>query len=293
MTAGDFNGDGKLDLSCTTSAPDGVSVLLGNGKGTFQPFVEVATGAGPYILAAQDFNRDGKLDLVSANFSANSLSVLLQQDSVLFSPGSLTFPVQTVQVKSSPETVQMANETSTTLAITAIVISGANRGDFSQNNNCGSTLGAGSSCTINVSFTPTARGTRTASVTVRTVASGTFSFLVQGIGSEAELSPRRLSFGSVVVGTSSKPERVTLSNIGLGPFNIANISFDGADGGDFSQRNDCKYFLAPGAACAIQVTFAPLGTGQRTASLAVVTTGGGSQQGDVTQYVDLLGTGVQ
>ena len=44
-----------------------VSVLLGNGDGTFQPRSRYATGAGPIAVAVADFNGDGKLDLVVAN----------------------------------------------------------------------------------------------------------------------------------------------------------------------------------------------------------------------------------
>jgi hypothetical protein len=65
VVAGDFNGDGKLDLAISSAdsapSPD-VSILLGNGDGTFQPPRVAFSGLG--ILAAADLNGDGKLDLV-------------------------------------------------------------------------------------------------------------------------------------------------------------------------------------------------------------------------------------
>jgi hypothetical protein len=68
MATGDFNHDGFLDV-VTTDGNNTVSVLLGNGDGTFQPAVNY-TVRQPTNLAVADFNRDGKLDLViSANFS--------------------------------------------------------------------------------------------------------------------------------------------------------------------------------------------------------------------------------
>src|SRR5207253_4986851 len=48
VTAGDFNGDGKLDLAVTNEGSNNVSVLLGNGDGTFQAAAEYSVGALPF-----------------------------------------------------------------------------------------------------------------------------------------------------------------------------------------------------------------------------------------------------
>src|SRR5205814_2230783 len=73
----DFNGDGKLDV--VTAIPNGnsVSVLLGNGNGTFQAPQTFAAGASVGTVLVGDFNGDGKLDLVTGNGAGNSVSVLL------------------------------------------------------------------------------------------------------------------------------------------------------------------------------------------------------------------------
>ena len=82
VAAGDFNGDGKLDLvvadyGVAGDTTDNISVLLGNGDGTFQTAVSYTVGANPYSVAAADLNRDGKLDLAVANCGNGSVSVLL------------------------------------------------------------------------------------------------------------------------------------------------------------------------------------------------------------------------
>src|SRR6267143_1127199 len=77
VTAGDFNGDGKLDLAVTNEGSNNVSVLLGNGDGTFRAAADYSVGALPFSVTAGDFNGDGKLDLAVANEGSNNVSVLL------------------------------------------------------------------------------------------------------------------------------------------------------------------------------------------------------------------------
>jgi uncharacterized delta-60 repeat protein len=63
VTVGDFNGDGKSDLVTANSFSNDVSVLLGNGKGSFGTPIKSMVGSSPNSIAVSDFNGDGKSDL--------------------------------------------------------------------------------------------------------------------------------------------------------------------------------------------------------------------------------------
>jgi hypothetical protein len=72
LAAGDFNGDGRLDLLAAVPGnlgqnPGGLSLFLGNGDGTFQPAAKVPAGNIPSSLAVADFNRDKKTDVAVSN----------------------------------------------------------------------------------------------------------------------------------------------------------------------------------------------------------------------------------
>jgi hypothetical protein len=77
VAVGDFNGDGNLDLAVANSTSNTVSVLLGNGDGTFGPKVDYVTGSTPEGVAVGDFNGDGHLDLAVTNSTSNTVSILL------------------------------------------------------------------------------------------------------------------------------------------------------------------------------------------------------------------------
>jgi hypothetical protein len=88
------------------------------------------------------------------------------------SPTSLTFASQNVGTTSAAQVVTLSNTGNATLSITSIAISGTNSGDFAPTTACGSSLAAGANCAINVTFKPTATGTRSASLAVTDNASG-------------------------------------------------------------------------------------------------------------------------
>jgi hypothetical protein len=85
---------------------------------------------------------------------------------VTISPLDINFGNQTVGTHSSPVPVKLKNVGKSSITISQIAIKGADAGDYSQTNNCGHTLSGGGSCTIQVTFTPQAKGNRSASLEV-------------------------------------------------------------------------------------------------------------------------------
>ncbi len=81
LAIGDLNSDGKPDLVVAndnpSSPPNYISVLLGNGNGTFGSKTDYLVGVSPQSLALGDLNLDGKLDVVVANSNETTVSVLL------------------------------------------------------------------------------------------------------------------------------------------------------------------------------------------------------------------------
>ena len=96
VAIGDFNGDGKPDLVTTNLNSDNVSVLIGNGDGTFQTQVTYSTGtnSAPRAVTIGDFNGDGKSDLAVSDYDINSatdsISVLLGNGNGTFQPAAIT-----------------------------------------------------------------------------------------------------------------------------------------------------------------------------------------------------------
>jgi len=90
IAVGDFDSDGNLDIAVANSPSftvgNTVTILLGNGDGTFKPAINANTGTYPASLVVGDFNGDGILDIAVANRDSNTVTILLGNGDGTFSP---------------------------------------------------------------------------------------------------------------------------------------------------------------------------------------------------------------
>ena len=294
VVLGDFNGDGKLDLAAAEYNTNKLTILLGNGDGTFTPAAaSPATGANPAAVAVGDFNRDGRLDLATANSGSNGVSVLLQLPPIQVagvSPGSLTFSNQNVGTTSGSQPVALSNTGTAALTITGI----ATNSNFGQTNNCGSSLAASASCTINVTFSPTTTGPLTGTLTITDnnngVAGSTQTVNLSGTGTApaVSLSTSSLSFGNQPLSTTSAAQTVTVTNTDTANLSISTVAIGGTNASDFAKSADtCTgATVTPNKTCTVSVTFTPSATGSLSASLNFTDNASNSPQA-----VSLTGTG--
>ncbi|HEV2176247.1 MAG TPA: FG-GAP-like repeat-containing protein [Terriglobia bacterium] len=284
LATGDFNGDGKLDLVALDDIGPNfmVSVLLGNGDGTFQPAVTLDASGYWFSFVAGDFNNDGRLDLVGTNDTTNSASVLVSgiAGSSELSATSLVYGNELVGTTSPPQTVTLTNMGNGPLTVSSISLTGPDPGDFSQTNTCPtspSTLAAGTNCTLSVTFTPAVTGSLTASVSITSSSLGspqTISLSGTGVEPVVSLSPTSLGFAVQVVGTTSFAQTVKLTNTGSAALTISGVSTSG----DFAQTNTCGTSVAINATCTFSVTFKPTRKGARTGTLSITDNAPGSPQ---------------
>lgn len=181
------------------------------------------------------------------------------------STANLAFLPQTLGTSSSPQSVTLTNSGTASLTISRVATGSK---DFSVLvNTCGTSLAAGANCSISVVFSPTALGTRTDTLTITdNDPRGPQKAGLNGVGKQITIVPNPVTFAAQVVGTSSSPQTITLTNNTPVAVSINNIS----PTSDFSIRNNtCTGSIAAAASCTMDVIFAPIAVGPRSAQILV------------------------
>lgn len=184
-------------------------------------------------------------------------------------PTSLTFGSQAVGTTSPAQSVTVKNTGTVNTTISV-----APSGDFaiasSPVNTCTGNLTAGGNCTFGVTFTPSATGTRTGSVTITDQAANSPQMVgltgtgISGGSATITLTPTSESFTATAVGSSSATKVITVKNTGAvsTPISIS-------PSGDFTESNTCGSTLNSGSTCTITAGFTPTVTGSISGAITV------------------------
>jgi len=279
--AADLNGDGIPDVIL-----GGEPILLTMPQSTSATLsgITFPLNSGTHQVVASYTGDTG-------NATSTSLAVGLQSGGVVFSATSLSFAATKVGGMSGSQVVVVTNTGSEALSISSIAVTGAGASSFDFANSCGTSLGAGASCTIHGHFAPVRAGALTASVTITDNAENspqTIALSGTGVEPPVTLSTTSVSFAPTNVGGASGSQFVTVTNSGTAALSITSIAVTGANASSFVFANSCGGSLAIGATCTVHGHFAPTTAGALVAAITITDSASTSPQ-----TIALGGTGVE
>lgn len=262
--AADFTATGTCVGASVTVAP-GASCTL---SATFTPS---ATGTRTATLTVASNAASNPAIALSGTGSA------VPVPSVSLSRTSVAFSTQTVGTTSSPQTVTLTNNGSGALTITQVAATPSP--EFSSTTTCVGTINPGATCTISVTFAPTAAGTRSGSLTITSNAAGSPTTVGLSGTSVLTASPicsvqnNTVAFPMTTVGVMSSGLSTTITNSGNAPLQITGVAIGGANASDFrlGASNTCTVgTIAVGGSCQLQVAFQPQSAGSKSAVVTIL-----------------------
>jgi hypothetical protein len=289
VAAGDFNGDGNVDLAISAKggAMEGISVAEGNGNGTFDPATSIPV-TDPEHLVAADFNGDGRADMATARRDVGDVVVVARN------AANNGFDAPVIEDvgpgPGQPErlaTADLDGDGDPDLAVphtagrVVILIGGAGT-DFS--------IGSQEPVPQDPHEVAAADFNRDGNpdlAVARSLADGDVSMLF-AVPPTATVTPS-IAFGDQAQDTDSAGQNVVVRNNGAPRLRPGAVSLGGANADQFRVvANTCSGAnLGIGQECGVGVVFRPSGLGPRSATLAIPSNGGGSPH-----VVQLTGNGV-
>jgi sugar lactone lactonase YvrE len=269
--SGTFAGNSAVVLTATASAGS-----------TFTSFSSNCTPATPQTNPPSCTVTMSAAETVTATFNTTATG------SISIAPMTLTFGSQAVGTTSATQIVTVSNTGGTPVTFTNIVTSG----DFAGATlaQCPSLAVESTPCAFQISFKPTATGTRTGAITFTDNATGSpqsVTLTGTGTGSPATITitPTPLPFGLEGLGSTSSPETLTVSNTGNTTVTFTSITTSG----DFAGATlaQCPSIAVDAAPCTFHITFTPTAAGARNGTITFTDNATGSPQ-----TVALTGTGV-
>lgn len=292
-----FSGDNKGDFALAKTSNCGTKLAAGENcqiNVTFKPTAGDARQADLVVKS----NAASSPDEVALKGTG------VEQPAVSLKPASLNFKKVEVKQTSAEKTITLSNTGKADLTKIKLTVTGTNKGDFAieRSSDCAATLAAGKNCKINVTFTPKAMCDREATLTVAsnaTTSPDEIALKGTGVDEEgqatdcvatttdatttdanepttieegqpvAELAMTSLDFGSQVIETTSTEQAVTLKNTGTADLSDIDLAITGAQADEFGNPSSTCSTLAPTEECVINMTFTPMDTGERTATLTI------------------------
>jgi hypothetical protein len=276
------------------------SDFLGTAACLGSPLAPAATCAVAVTFSPQGTgNRTASLSVsgapggtVATALKGSGTTVAAGTATLTLSPATSDFAQVALTTVSAPVTFTVTNTGTAPSGALAASFTGTNAADFVATGSClGSPLAAAATCAVAVTFAPGAIGSRLASLSVAGAPGGTVAAALTGTGITPPLltlTPTSTNFGLANVSTTSAPVTFTVTNTGTAATGNLSATLSGVNASNFTTSAACLGSpLAPGATCAVGVTFTPNASGARLASLAFSATPGGT-----TVSASLTGTGV-
>jgi sugar lactone lactonase YvrE len=264
-------------------SPNGIiTTIAGTGTASYSGDGGPATAATLYEPTGVALDPSGNI-LVSDYYNSRVRGISAFA-ALSTSTGSLSYGLTNVGATSSPQTLTLS-------ALGPLTINNISTStNFSEADNCPASMTNGTTCTMYVYFAPTASGSLNGTMTVNTNGffSPTNTVNLTGLGSAISLTGSPLSFGNVLVKTTSAAKTVTLKNNGTTAITMGAITLTNATDYTIS-ANTCPASgatLAGGASCAISVTFGPKSTGAKRGAVVI-----NDSDPATPQLIGLSGTG--
>lgn len=279
LTALPFSGAASVEytLGGSNTCTAGTSLSPGNSCTLQVRFTPSVAGTRNASLSITH-NAAGSPDVVTLSGTAQPAP----EPSILASASSLSF-VDTELGSTTLQSVTVENNGTAALNFSSIAVSGSHAGDYVRGGTCstGSPLAIGATCTVTVTFGPSALGARSASLAINSNASNgnlTLPLSGQGVPVPApvvSLSTATLAFGNQTLGGLYQARQVTLTNTGTAALAITSF---GVPAGVFAvESTTCGASLAADASCNVLVRFTPAVAGvDVAASLTLVSNEAGS-----------------
>lgn len=241
----------------------------------------IETRFGLPSLTTRDANAN---DLTDAfDFTQTPLQpLILQQRTCPLIASNSFFGNVPIHTTSKVNHVNLFNNRTTRLNIQQVVATG----DYAVHNSCGTSVAPAAECTIDITFKPSALGSRPGTVTITDSDSTSPQVIdLSGVGSALSLSPDVYYFPSPIPLGTLDGVPITLKNVGNRPMKIYSIVM----GRDYTETNSCPHTLAVGAFCVVDITFNSTIEGVRPGTLTVTDDSAGTPH---SAYLHAIATAI-